>query len=34
VCILVASGVAIKRTDRFLRRLGFHQTGGNYTISK
>jgi len=33
VCILVASGVAIGRTDRFLRKLGFAQTGGNYAVS-
>lgn len=33
VCILVAGGVAIGRTDRFLRKLGFHQTGGNYAAS-
>ena len=32
VCILVSSGVTIKRTDRFLRRLGFMQTGGNYRM--
>jgi GNAT superfamily N-acetyltransferase len=32
-CILVASGVAIGRTDRFLQRLGFKQTGGNYAVS-
>lgn len=30
VCFPIASGVSIARTDRFLRRLGFHQTGGNY----
>lgn len=28
--IQIASGVNIGRTDRFLRRLGFSQTGGNY----
>ena len=33
VCMLVSSGVAIGRTDRFLKRLGFKQTGGNYSIS-
>lgn len=33
VCINVASGVTIGRTDRFLRRLGFLQTGGNYAMS-
>lgn len=32
VCILVSSGVTIGRTDRFLRRLGFAQTGGNYAM--
>lgn len=32
VCVLIASGVSIVRTDRFLRRLGFAQTGGNYTM--
>jgi hypothetical protein len=31
VCIPIASGVNIARTDRFLRRLGFSQTGGNYS---
>ncbi|MDP1905910.1 MAG: GNAT family N-acetyltransferase [Pseudomonadota bacterium] len=33
VCLLVASGVTIKRTDRFFRRLGFVQTGGNYSMA-
>jgi N-acetylglutamate synthase-like GNAT family acetyltransferase len=32
VCILVLSGVSIGKTDRFLRRLGFVQTGGNYRM--
>jgi len=32
VCIGVASGVTIGRTDRFLRRLGFTVTGGNYSM--
>jgi GNAT superfamily N-acetyltransferase len=32
LCIAVASGVTIRRTDRFLRRLGFVQTGGNYMM--
>jgi hypothetical protein len=32
VCIGVASGVTIGRTDRFLRRLGFSVTGGNYSL--
>jgi N-acetylglutamate synthase-like GNAT family acetyltransferase len=32
LCILVSSGITIKRTDRFLRRLGFEQTGGNYRL--
>lgn len=30
VCILVSSGVTIGRTDRFVRRLGYKQSGGNY----
>jgi len=30
--IVVASGVTIRRTDHFLRRLGFVQTGGNYMM--
>lgn len=29
----VASGVTVGRTDRFLKRLGFELTGGNYTIA-
>lgn len=33
VCLLVASGVTIGRTDRFFRRLGFVQTGGNYSLA-
>lgn len=33
VCVVVASGVTIARTDRFLRKLGFSQTGGNYSAS-
>ena len=32
ICIGVASGVTISRTDRFLRRLGFSVTGGNYSM--
>lgn len=32
VCIQVSTGVTIARTDRFLRRLGFSQTGGNYRL--
>lgn len=32
ICIGVASGVTIARTDRFLRRLGFAVTGGNYSL--
>lgn len=32
ICIGVASGVTIGRTDRFLRRLGFSVTGGNYSM--
>ena len=28
----VNSGAHIERTDRFLRRLGFVQTGGNYAL--
>jgi len=32
VCIGVASGVTIGRTDRFLKRLGFSVTGGNYSM--
>ena len=31
VSIPVASDVRLGRTDRFLRRLGFAQTGGNYS---
>ncbi len=33
VCLLVASGVTINRTDRFFRKLGFVQTGGNYSLA-
>lgn len=29
----VSTGVHLARTDRFLRRLGFQQTGGNYVFS-
>ena len=29
----VSSGVALDKMDRFLRRLGFQQTGGNYAMS-
>lgn len=32
LCIGVASGVTIGRTDKFLRRLGFSITGGNYSM--
>lgn len=32
ICIGVASGVTIGRTDKFLRRLGFSVTGGNYSM--
>lgn len=32
MCIGVASGVTIGRTDRFLKRLGFSVTGGNYSM--
>ena len=32
LCIGVASGVTIGRTDRFLKRLGFSVTGGNYSM--
>lgn len=32
ICIPVASGVTLVRTDRFLRRIGFSQTGGNYSM--
>ena len=32
ICIGVASGVTIGRTDRFLKRLGFSVTGGNYSM--
>jgi N-acetylglutamate synthase-like GNAT family acetyltransferase len=28
----VNSGVHLERTDRFLRKLGFRQTGGNYSL--
>ena len=28
----VATGVTIGRTDRFLKRLGFKMTGGNYAL--
>ena len=28
----VTSGIHIGRTDRLLRRFGFHQTGGNYVM--
>ena len=27
------SGVEMSRMDKFLRRLGFRQTGGNYALS-
>lgn len=30
--IVVSSGVRIGSTDRFVRRLGFTQTGGNYAM--
>lgn len=33
VCIVVASGVSIAKTDRFLTRMGFRQTGGNYAMA-
>lgn len=29
----VNSGVNLDQTDRFLRRLGFHLTGGNYSLA-
>jgi N-acetylglutamate synthase-like GNAT family acetyltransferase len=29
----VNSGVGIEKTDRFLKRLGFAQTGGNYSLT-
>ena len=32
ICIGVATGVTIGRTDRFLKRLGFKMTGGNYAL--
>ncbi|MDP1612334.1 MAG: GNAT family N-acetyltransferase [Sulfuritalea sp.] len=32
VSIPIATGVRLAKTDRFLRRLGFMQTGGNYSI--
>lgn len=32
MCIGVATGVTIGRTDRFLKRLGFKMTGGNYAM--
>lgn len=32
VTVPIASGVRVARTDRFLRRIGFVQTGGNYSI--
>lgn len=32
LCAGVNSGAHIERTDRFLRRLGFVQTGGNYAL--
>lgn len=32
ICVVVASGVRIGKTDRFLTRLGFRQTGGNYAM--
>lgn len=28
----VSSGIALDKMDRFLRRLGFQQTGGNYAM--
>ncbi len=28
----VTTGIRLARTDRFLRRLGFQQTGGNYIL--
>jgi N-acetylglutamate synthase-like GNAT family acetyltransferase len=33
VCCGVNSGVHLNRTDRFLRRLGFQLTGGNYSLA-
>ena len=30
IYVHVTSGVAVARTDKMLRRLGFKQTGGNY----
>ncbi len=29
----VNSGVALDKIDRFLQRLGFQRTGGNYSLS-
>jgi GNAT superfamily N-acetyltransferase len=33
ICIPIASGIHMARTDRFLRRIGFSQTGGNYAAA-
>lgn len=32
VCVGVNSGVEIDRMDRFLKKLGFQMTGGNYSL--
>ena len=29
----INSGVELEKMDRFLQRLGFRQTGGNYALS-
>ncbi len=28
----ISSGVELEKMDRFLKRLGFRQTGGNYAL--
>lgn len=32
LCIGIATGVTVERSDLFLRRLGFELTGGNYSL--
>ncbi|MDO8300721.1 GNAT family N-acetyltransferase [Lacisediminimonas sp.] len=32
ICVNIHNGAQIQRTDRFLTRLGFRHTGGNYSL--
>lgn len=32
LCVGINSGVELEKMDRFLQRLGFRQTGGNYSL--